>query len=110
MEGGSRRRALWFVLLLVAAGVVAAVVPLLPSSWPLMVRALLGTLGAIAAGAAGSYVSEVIAARRKIREDDRAAVAELETRRDALVGTREVAASDQQSVAGLLRPERAVVE
>jgi tetratricopeptide (TPR) repeat protein len=99
----------WFVLLLVAAGVAAAVIPMLPSSWPLAVRALLGVVGVVMAGAAGSYVSEVIAARRKILEDQRAAVAEVAARRDALVATRELTASDQ-SVAGLLRPERAVVQ
>ncbi|WP_433465941.1 hypothetical protein [Spirillospora sp. CA-128828] len=109
MRSGGRGRLVWFVLLLVAAGVVAAAVPMLPESWPLAVRALLGVLGAIAAGAAGSYVSEVITARRKIAEDRQAAVAEWEARRRALVTTRELVASDQ-SVAGLLRPERAVVE
>ncbi|MFC0037373.1 hypothetical protein, partial [Actinomadura rayongensis] len=110
MDGPGRRRLIWFALLLVATGVVAAVVPMLPESWPLAVRALLGVLGAIAAGAAGSYVSEVITARRTIMEDRRAAVAELEARRGALVATREPVASDDVSVAGLLRPERAVVD
>ena len=109
MAGGGGGRLVRFVLLLVGVGVVAAVVPLLPASWPLVVRALLGAVGVIAAGAAGSYVSEVIAARRKIAEDQRAASAEAEARRTALVATREFAASDQ-SVAGLLRPERAVVD
>ena len=108
MTGESRRRLVWYLLLLVGAGVVAAVVPLLPASWPLGVRVLLGVVGGIAAGAAGSYVSEVIAARRAMVEEDRSAVAEAEARRDALVATRELAAFDQ-SVAGLLRPERGVV-
>ncbi|MFI0412337.1 tetratricopeptide repeat protein [Actinomadura sp. 3N508] len=110
MESGARRRVLGFVLLLVAAGVVAAVVPLLPSSWPLAVRALLGTVGAIAGAAAGFFAGEAIMARRRVVEGERAAVAESEARRGALVGTRELAASDEESVAGLLRPERAVVE
>ncbi|WP_272499213.1 tetratricopeptide repeat protein [Actinomadura litoris] len=82
---------------------------MLPGSWPLWVRVLLGVLGAIAAGAAGSYVSEVIAASRKKVEERRARAAEVEAHRRVLVATRERAASDQ-SVAGLLRPERGVVD
>ncbi len=98
-----------FVVLLVASGVMAAVVPMLPGTWPVVLRVLLGVLGAIAAGAAGSYVSEVIAVHRTRAEERQARVAEVESRRGALAATREVAASDR-SVAGLLRPERAVVD
>ncbi|WP_187437866.1 tetratricopeptide repeat protein [Actinomadura decatromicini] len=85
-------------------------VPLLPASWPLVVRALLGAVGAIAGAIGGFYGGELIAARRGGVEDARAVVAELERRRRELVGTRELASSDQRSVAGLLRPERAVVD
>ncbi|GAA4239718.1 hypothetical protein GCM10022254_61010 [Actinomadura meridiana] len=95
---------------LIVAGVVAAVVPMLPQSWPLAVRALLGVVGAIAAGAAGTYVSEVIAARRQAVEADRAATAEIGARQDELAGTRELTSSDEQSVTGLLRPERELVD
>ncbi|MFC6086820.1 tetratricopeptide repeat protein [Sphaerisporangium aureirubrum] len=89
-------------------GVVAAVVPLVPSTWPLAVRLLLAAIGVIAAGAAGSYVSEWLAARRAIKAAEQAAIAEEERRRETLVATREVAAAGE-SVAGLLRPERGAV-
>ncbi|QXJ23629.1 hypothetical protein AGRA3207_004811 [Actinomadura graeca] len=99
----------WLWLLLVVCGVVAGVVPLLPKSWPVVVQALLGVLAAVAAGAAGTYVTDLIAVRRRSVEVRRAEVAEPGARRAALAATGERAAADQ-SVAGLLRPERAVVD
>ncbi|MEV7009354.1 tetratricopeptide repeat protein [Streptosporangium sp. NPDC051022] len=96
------------MLLLVMAGVVAAVAPLTPSTWPPAVRVVLAVAGAIAAGAAGSYVSEWLTARRALKAAEDAAVAETDARRAALVATREVAAAGE-SVAGLLRPERGAV-
>ncbi|MEV4159947.1 hypothetical protein [Nonomuraea dietziae] len=71
-------------------------------------RVVLATIGVIAAGAAGAYVSEWLAARRTIRAAEQAAIAEAEKRREALVATREVAATGE-SVASLLRPERGAV-
>ncbi|MEV0419360.1 tetratricopeptide repeat protein [Streptosporangium canum] len=103
-----RRRPFGFLLLLVLAGAVAAAVPLTPSTWPLAVRLMLAVVGAIAAGAAGSYVSEWLTARRAVKAAEDTAIAEEETRRAALVATREVAAAGE-SVAGLLRPERGAV-
>ncbi|MBB5626671.1 tetratricopeptide repeat protein [Sphaerisporangium krabiense] len=94
--------------MLMVVGVVAAVVPLAPSTWPLAVQLLLATIGVIAAGAAGSYVSEWLAARRAIKAAEQAAIVEEEKRREALVATREVAAAGV-SVAELLRPERGAV-
>ena len=104
MGSGHRRRRVGFLLLLVMAGVVAAVVPLTPSTWPQAVRMALAVVGAIAAGAAGSYVSEWLAARRAMKVAEDAAEAEAEARRAALVATREVPSADV-SVAALLRPE-----
>ncbi|GLX11171.1 hypothetical protein Misp03_80970 [Microbispora sp. NBRC 16548] len=71
-------------------------------------RFVSAVLGAIAAGAAGSYVSEWLTARRAVKAAEAAAVAEEGTRRAALAATREVV-STGESVAGLLRPERGVV-
>ncbi|MFG1862361.1 hypothetical protein [Microbispora bryophytorum] len=103
-----RRRPFGFLLLLIAAGVVAAAVPLTPATWPLAVRLVLPVFGVIAGGAAGSYVSEWLTARRAVKAAEAAAVAEEEARRATLAATGEMAASGE-SVAGLLRPEHGVV-
>jgi len=94
----------------VAVSVVAAVLPSLMSAWPTVIRiGSGGVMVVLAAGAAGAFIGELIAARRKLADDRRAAEADEDARRRALVDTRERAAIDQ-SVAGLLRPEFAVVE
>ena len=94
----------------VAVSVVAAVLPSLMSAWPTVIRiGSGGVMVVLAAGAAGAFIGELIAARRKLADDRRADEADEDARRRALEDTRERAAIDQ-SVAGLLRTEFAVVE
>jgi hypothetical protein len=110
MRDGGRGRLVWYVLLLVVAAVAVVVVPVLTKSWPWVVGGLLGgVVVAIASGGTGTFLSEVITARRARVEARRTAVSEVEARRAELGRMRELVASDEESVAGLLRPERGVV-
>lgn len=104
MSDGGRGRLVLYVLLLLVAGALVPLATLVPESWPWVVETLLfGTAVAIAGGATGTFLAGVIDARRVRSEGLRAAEKAEDERRGALVGTRELAASDL-SVAGLLRP------
>ncbi|MBC6458283.1 NB-ARC domain-containing protein [Actinomadura sp. HBU206391] len=59
-----RRLALW-VFLTVAAGALAAAGEWIPEGWPVWARRPVAVLVAMAAGAAGSFVSEALAASRE---------------------------------------------
>ncbi|WP_412516232.1 tetratricopeptide repeat protein [Actinomadura madurae] len=55
---------MWWLVLLAAAGAAAASAQWVPADWPLGWRVVLAVGAAVAAGAAGSYVSEWLNARR----------------------------------------------
>src|SRR5712664_3517623 len=67
LVGGHGVRPVWWLLALVAAGVVAAALQWVPAGWPLVARLGAGVAAAVAAGAVGSYVSEWLGARRSER-------------------------------------------
>lgn len=96
MRLGPRFRFVWYVLLTGVAGWVAT--GALSEGWkpwgPIVTAA--------AAGATGTFIGEVINARRKMAEDNSAP-------RQVLSEARVHPAADLRSKAALLRPERAVV-
>ncbi|TDD34909.1 tetratricopeptide repeat protein [Saccharopolyspora elongata] len=97
---GARFRFVLYVVLAGVAGWVATRTA--PETWDLPWRTWVPVGAAVAAGATGTFVGEVINALRKITETKRAP-------RDALEASGEPSATDHQSPAALLRPERAVV-